>query len=52
MIKINNAKMANLLIKDKLVLDHILHRYMKYNPTCKVKQCFKYYGYDHVSVYC
>ena len=40
-VEVDNAKMANLLIEEGLVLDHILYGCMRYNPTCKVKQCFK-----------
>ena len=50
-IKVNNAKMANLLIEEKLVLDHILHICIRYNLICKIKQCFKYYEYGHILVY-
>lgn len=48
MIEVGNT---NLLIEKKLVLDHIFHGYIRYNPTCKVKQYFKYYKYDLISVY-
>ncbi len=51
-IEVDDAKMANLLIEEGLVLDHTLHGCMRYNPACKVKQCFKYYKYSHVSVHC
>lgn len=50
-VKINNAKMANLLVKEGLVLDHILYRCMRYNLVYKVKKCFKYYKYSYVLVY-
>lgn len=52
LIEVNDAKMANLLIEERLVLDYTLHGCMRYNPACKVKQCFKYYKYGHVSVHC
>lgn len=42
-VKINDTKIANLLIEKKLVLNYILHKYIRYNPTCKIKQYFKYY---------
>ena len=51
-IEVNNAKMANMLIEEVLVLDHTLHGCMKYNLTCRIKQCFNCYEYGHVSVYC
>lgn len=51
-IKINNIKMANILIKESLILNHILHRCIKYNPAYKIKQYFNYYEYNHVLVYC
>lgn len=50
-IKIDNAKITNLLIEKWLALDHILHKYIRYNLACKVKQSFKYYEYSHVLVY-
>lgn len=37
-LEVNNAKMANLLIEERLVLDHTLHRCIRYNLACKVKQ--------------
>lgn len=37
MIKVDEIKMANLLIEERLVLDHILHKYIRYNPACKIK---------------
>lgn len=36
-IKVDDAKMANLLIKERLVLDQTLHRSMRYNPAYKIK---------------
>ena len=51
-VEVDDAKMANLLIEEGLVLDHTLHGCMRYNPACKVKQCFKCYEYGHVSVHC
>lgn len=51
-IEVDDAKMANLLIEKRLVLDYTLQRCMRYNPTCKVKQCFKCYEYSHISVHC
>lgn len=50
-IKINNIKIANILREKKLVLGHILHKYIRYNLICKIKQCFNYSKYDHSSVY-
>lgn len=50
-IKIDNVKMTNILIKEELVLDHILYRYIRYNPTCKIKECFNSYKYNHVLVH-
>lgn len=41
-----------MLIEEELVLDHTLHRCMRYNPACKVKQYFKCYEYSHVFVHC
>lgn len=51
-VKVDDAKMANLLIEEGLVLDHTLHRCIRYNLACKIKQCFKCYKYGHVSVHC
>lgn len=36
-IKVNNVKMANLVIEEILVLDHVLHECIRYNPTYKIK---------------
>ena len=44
--------MANMLIKEGLVLDHTLYGCMRYNPTYRIKQCFNCYKYGHVSVHC
>lgn len=35
-IEIDDAKMANMLIEKRLVLDHTLHRYMRYNSIYKI----------------
>ena len=51
-IKVDNAKMANILIKEGMVLDHTLHGCKRYNPTCRIKQCFNCYEYGHIWVYC
>ncbi len=51
-IEVDDAKMANLLIEEKLVLDHTLHGFIRYNPTCKMNQYFKCYEYGHLSVHC
>ncbi len=51
-IEIDNVRMENLLIEEGLVLDYTLYGCMRYNFICKVKQCFKCYEYDHVSVHC
>ena len=36
-IKVNDAKMANTLNEEGLVLDHTLHGCMKYNPAFRIK---------------
>lgn len=36
-IEVDNAKIANMLIVKELVLNHTLHRCMRYNPACKIK---------------
>lgn len=51
-IEVDDAKMANMLIEEGLVLDHTLHGCMRYNPACRIKQCFNCYEYGHVSVHC
>lgn len=51
-VEVDNTKITNLLIEKRLILDHTLNRYMRYNPACKVNQCFKYYKYSHVLVHC
>lgn len=43
--------MANNLIKKILILDQILHSYIKYNSTCKIKQSFNYYKYNYILIY-
>lgn len=50
-IELNDAKIVNILIKKNVVLDYILYKCMKYNPTCKSKQCFNYYKYSYILVY-
>ena len=50
--EVDNAKMANMLTEEGLVLDHTLHGCIRYNPACKIKQYFKCYKYGHVSVHC
>lgn len=51
-IKIDNVKIANIVIKEKFVIDYILHECMRYNLICRIKQYFNCYKYDHVLVYC
>ncbi len=51
-IDINNAKINYILIIERLVLDQILYKCMRYNLVCRMKQYFKCYKYDHVLVYC
>ncbi len=51
-IAVDDAKMANLLMEEELILNHTLHGCIRYNPACKIKQCFKCYEYGHVSVHC
>ena len=36
--EVDNVKMANILIEERLVLDHTLHRFMRYNLTYRIKQ--------------
>ena len=49
-IEVDDPKIANTLIEEELVLDHTLHGCMGYNSSCRIKQCFNYYKYGHVSV--
>ena len=51
-VEVADAKIANMLIEEGLVLDHTLHGCMRYNPACKMKQCFNCYKYGQVSVHC
>lgn len=51
MVEVDDAKMANMLIEEGLVLDHTLHGCIRYNPACKIKQSFKCYEYSQVSVH-
>ncbi len=39
-VELADAKMVNMLIEEGLVLDHTLHGCMRYNPACRIKQCF------------
>ena len=52
MVKIDKAKIENLLMKKKLVLNQTLYTYIIYNSTYKVKQCFKCYEYSYIFVHC
>ncbi len=51
-VEVADAKMTNMLIEEGLVLDHTLQRCMRYNPACRMKQCFNCYRYGHISVHC
>ena len=51
LVEVADAKMASMLIKERLVLSHILYGCMRYNPDCKMKQCFNCYKYSSVSVH-
>lgn len=51
-IEVDNVKMANPLIEEELVMNHILYKCIRYKFACKVKQCFKYYEYGYILVYC
>ncbi len=51
-VEVDDAKMANILIEERLVLDHTLHGCMRYNPAYRIEQCFNCYEYGHVSVHC
>ena len=35
-LEISDAKMANMLTEEGLILDHILHGCMRYNPACRI----------------
>ncbi len=37
--KVDEAKMTNTLIEERLVLDHTLNGCMRYNPASRIKQC-------------
>ena len=50
-IEVDDANIANMLIEEELVLDHTIHKCIRYNPTCKIKQCFNCYEYGHVSIH-
>ena len=50
-VQVADAKISNMLIEDGLVLNHILHGCIRYNPACRIKLCFKCYSYGHVSVH-
>ncbi len=50
-VEVTDAKMANMLIEEELVLDHTLHGCMRYNPACRMKQYFNFYKYGHVLVH-
>ncbi len=49
-VEMDDAKIANMLIEEGLVLDHTLHGCMRDNPACKMKQYFNCYKYGHVWV--
>ena len=51
-IELDDAKVANILIEDGLVLDHTLYECMRYNPAYRIKQCFNCYEFGHVLVHC
>lgn len=36
-IKVDNAKIVNMLIENALVLDHTLYKCVRYNFTCKIR---------------
>lgn len=36
-IEVDDAKMVNMLIKKRLILDHTMHGCMRYNRTWKIK---------------
>lgn len=50
-IKVDNIKITNKLIIERLVLDYTLYKYMRYNLACKIKQYFSYYKYGYILVY-
>lgn len=49
--KVANIKMTNLLIEKRLVMNHSLYKYIRYNLICKIKECFNCYKYGHILVY-
>ena len=51
-VEVDDAKIANMLIEEGLVLDHTLHGYMRYNPAYRIKQCFNCYEYGYVLIHC
>lgn len=51
-VEVDNAKMTNMLIEKRLVLDHILHRCMRYNLAYRTTQYLNYYKYGYILVYC
>lgn len=48
-IKIDNSRMANMLIEERFVLVNT-YCCITYNPLCRIKQCFSCYEYGHVLV--
>lgn len=50
-IGIDNTKMANILIKEGLVLNDTLHGCIRYNLAYRIKQYFNCYKYSHVLVH-
>ncbi len=50
-VDLDNVKIANILIEEELVLDHILCGCIRYNSACKIKKFFKCYKYGPLLVY-
>lgn len=50
-VEIANTKIAELLIQKRLVLDHTLQGWIKYNSACEIKQSFNCYEYNYISIH-
>jgi hypothetical protein len=52
LVEVDTAEQANRLINEGLVMAYDLKVVERYDPKCRIIQCFKYQKYNHINTHC